>query len=81
MGIMTDDAVRSADEGATAAGADPTGSWLSATVTRHAGRTTWCAFVAALGFVVLAPIALFFARAFEDGAAPLRALPDVPDIG
>lgn len=66
--------------GAPDAPAVPAGS-LRAVVARFGGRSAWYAFAAALGFIVLAPIAVFYARAFDNGAAPIRALPDVPNIG
>lgn len=56
------------------------GGSVSGIIHRFGGPVAWYAFVIALGFVVLAPIALFYARAFEDGAAPIKALPDMPNV-
>jgi iron(III) transport system permease protein len=58
----------------------PRGS-LRSLMTRYGGSATWWIFVTALGFVVLAPVAVFYARALENGAEPVRNLPDIPGIG
>lgn len=58
----------------------PNGS-LRSIVTRYGGSTGWYVFVITLGFVVLAPVVVFYARAFENGAQPIRNLPDVSGIG
>lgn len=55
--------------------------WLRASLGRYAPRFSWYVVVGALAFAVLAPVAVFFARAFDNGAAAIRSLPDVRGFG
>ncbi|MBV6760381.1 ABC transporter permease [Rhodococcus opacus] len=47
---------------------------------RYGGKTAWYAFAIGLALFVLAPIVLFYSRAFGDGAAAIRNLTDVPNL-
>jgi iron(III) transport system permease protein len=61
--------------------ADPSRGAISNTLSKYGGKTASYAFAIGLCFFVLTPIVVFYARAFDDGAAAIRDLPDVPNIG
>ncbi|TDO51570.1 iron(III) transport system permease protein [Kribbella sp. VKM Ac-2527] len=48
---------------------------------RQAGPGVTYALVATLAVLVLAPLIIYYARALENGAAPLLGLPEVPGLG
>ena len=56
------------------------GGGLRRLVTSYGGKIAWYAFAAALGFAVVTPIVVYFSRAFQNRAAAIRALPDIPGI-
>ncbi|MFD4351201.1 ABC transporter permease [Nocardia sp. NPDC058518] len=59
---------------------DPTRGSISGLLTRYGGKTAWYAFAVGLALFVLAPIVLFYARAFGDDAAAIRGLTEVPHL-
>jgi iron(III) transport system permease protein len=54
---------------------------LRGLVTKYGGDTAWYLFVSALALVVVGPVVLFSAKAFENNGAAIRSLPNIPNIG
>jgi iron(III) transport system permease protein len=54
---------------------------IRATMSRYGGSWAWYAMAIALAFAVLAPIVLFYARAFDNGGAAVLALATYPNLG
>jgi iron(III) transport system permease protein len=54
---------------------------LPAMLSKYGGAGAWYAFGLGLALFVLGPIALFYARAFENGGAAIKQLPDTDGIG
>lgn len=59
----------------------PTSDRAVAFLRRLLGPTAIWIAVAALAVAVLAPLVVFYARAFEDGAAPIREVLQLPTLG
>lgn len=59
---------------------DLTRGSLPTLLDRYGGKAAWYVFALGLALFVLAPIVLFYSRAFGDGAAAVRNLTDVPNL-
>ncbi|MFC9360880.1 ABC transporter permease [Rhodococcus sp. NPDC057014] len=59
---------------------DLTRGSLPGLLDRYGGKAAWYVFAIGLALFVLAPIVLFYSRAFGDGAAAVRNLTDVPNL-